>query len=46
MIDPVGLTLEEKASLASGADFMSSKAVRDVSGIVFSDGPARSAQAG
>nr|AGA60134.1 glycoside hydrolase [Pseudonocardia sp. Gsoil1536] len=39
MIDPVDLTLAEKASLASGGSFWSSKAVRDIPPVYFTDGP-------
>lgn len=39
MIDPADLTLAEKASLASGGSFWSSKAVRDIPSLYLTDGP-------
>lgn len=39
MTDPLDLTLEEKASLASGADFWNTKTVRDIRGLMLTDGP-------
>lgn len=39
MTDPTQLTLSEKASLGSGGSFWTSKAVRDIPAVSFTDGP-------
>ncbi len=39
MIDLTSLTLEEKASLASGADFWTTKSVKAIPSIMLTDGP-------
>ncbi|KAA9105885.1 glycoside hydrolase family 3 C-terminal domain-containing protein [Microbacterium rhizomatis] len=39
MTDSTPLTLAEKASLASGADFWTTKAVRDIPSVYLTDGP-------
>lgn len=39
MTDPTTLTLAEKAALGSGADFWTTKAIRDIPSVYLTDGP-------